>query len=528
MSKTSDKKIIASTDIALTSPSANDNAVMEHVSAETVLEERARVRADEISAIRAKLASSADGHLSRAASLLLQSPGGINGRLSDADYRAMRGSVTAAREALRADADLRAVERSYRNRIAVKRERDPYAAGSPHSWLSDALRESSGEQLLGRDDEARDRQDRLARHGARVQRAIEGRSNYGRWIIREVEARNRPQVADAGHPAAVGARQRVADELRALTTAGGISVTAPGGAAAFVTPITLVRQFATFRSPFAAFVSQLNDTIDLPQYGLQVAVPAFTSATDVTATSEGNSVSDADPTATLNTVAVNSTSGKVTLSQAWLDRAGGVGISGDKFVMTQLRAQLDASNDTYAVSTALAGAQTVAGISTFTLTGTSGVGGLYGDLAKARKALTTTPGIYIRPTAWFAPDPLLDYASAWADASGRPVALPSLDQNAKTIGGLGYSGLNFAGLRAFADLNVPNYGTTSQYQIVVCDPSNILWMAGQPIFSLMPSGGVAGNLEAWITVRQYVAAFPIWPQGIASITGAGYDSANFA
>ncbi|WP_249021051.1 hypothetical protein [Conexibacter sp. S30A1] len=527
MSKTSDKKVIASTDIALAAPSANDNAVMEHVSAELVLEERARVRADEISAIRSKLASSSDGHIARAADVLLGS-GGLHGRMDDQSYRTFKGAITAAREALRADADLRQVERQYRSRVRVEREVNPYADGSPHSWLSDALREASGQQVLGRDDEARDRQDRLQRHGARVMRAVERQTGYGKFIARGIEARYRPTVSNPSHPEAVGARQRIADELRALTTDGGISATAPGGAAAFVPPITLVRQFATFRSPFAAFVSQLNDTLTLPQYGLEVAVPAFTSATDVAATSEGNSVSDTDPTATLNTVAVNSTSGKVTLSQAWLDRAGGVGITGDQFVMRQLRAQLDANNDTYAVTTALAGAQTVAGISTFTLTGTSGVGGLYGDLAKARKALTTTPGIYIRPTAYFAPDPLLDYASAWADASGRPVALPSLDQNAKKIGGLGYSGLNFAGLRAFADLNIPTVGTGSQYQIIVCDPSNVLWMAGQPIFSLMPSGGVAGNLEAWVTVRQYVACFPIWPQGIASITGAGYDAGNFA
>jgi hypothetical protein len=516
------------TDVALTSPAANANDVLEFVDAETVLEERARVRADEIAAVRAKLASSADGHLSRAASLLLQSPGGLNGRMSDTDYRAMRGSVTAAREALRADADLREVERQYRSRIAVKRERDPYASGSPFSWLSDCLHEQAGEQLLGRDDDGAARRDRLQRHAGRVMRAVQRDSAYGKWIKRGIEASYRPTERDPSHPEVVGVRRRVADELRALVTDGGITATAPGGAAAFVPPITLVKAFATFRSPFAAFVSQLNTAIKLPQFGLQVAVPAFTSASSVTATSEGATVSDNDPTATLNTVAVNSTSGKVTLSQAWLDRAGGVGITGDVFVMRQLRAQLDANNDTYAVTTALAGAQQVAGISTFTLTGTSGVGGLYGDLQKARKLLTDTAGIRIRATAYFAPDDLLDYAAAWADANGRPVALPTVDQNAKKIGGLGYSGLNYAGLRAFGDTNIPTYGTTSQEQIVVCDPSNILWMAGQPIFSLMPSGGVAGNLEAWVTVRQYVATFPIWTQGVATITGAGYDSANFA
>jgi hypothetical protein len=523
-----DKKVIAATDIALSSPSANSNDVLAFVDAATVISERAQARADEIAVVRSKLASSADGHLSRAASLLLSTPGGLGGRMDDQAYRSMRGAISAAREALAADRDLRQLERAYRSRIAVKAERDPYAAGSPHSWIADALRDASAEQVLGRDDDGADRRDRLQRHGARVMRAIEGRTNYGKWITRQIESRYRPTVSDPSHPEAVGARQRIADELRALTTSGGITASAPGGAAAFVPPITLVKQFATYRSPFAGFVSQLNDTIDLPAYGLQVAVPMFTSATDVTATSEGNAVADNDPTATLNTVSVNSTSGKVILSQAWLDRAGGVGISGDKFVMTQLRAQLDANNDTYAVTTALAGAQTVAGISTFTLTGTSGVGGLYGDLQKARKLLTDTAGIRIRATAYFAPDDLLDYASAWADASGRPVALPTVDQNAKRIGGLGYSGLNYAGLRAFADTNIPNYGTTSQEQIIVCDPSNVLWLAGQPIFSLMPSGGVAGNLEAWVTVRQYVAAFPIWPQGIASITGAGYDSANFA
>ena len=521
-------KIIPTVDAALASEANHDNTVFEDVSAEAVLSERASLRANQIGLVRQKLAASMDGHIDRAAHLLIESKTGIRGRMPDSEFQVFRRAIGAARDSAKIDQDLERLEKQFRSRVSVAKERDPYGAGSPHSWISDALREASGDEPLGRDDQAADRRDRLQRHGARVQRAIERDTPYGRAVKQGIEARYRPAVTNPSHPDAVGVRQRVADEVRALTTDGGISATAPGGAAAFVTPPVLLKAFAVYRSPFAGFVSQLNNTLKLPAYGLTVNVPAFTSATSVTATSEGNSVSDNDPTATLNSVAVNSTSGKVTLSQAWLDRAGGSGITGDVFVMRQLRAQLDANNDAYAVTTALAGAQTVAGISTFTLTVTSGVGGLYGDLAKARKLLTTTDGLYIRPTAWFAPDDLLDYAAAWADASGRPVSLPTVDYAGKKIGGLGYTGLNYAGMRAFADTNIPNYGTTSQEQIIVCDPSNVLWLAGQPIFSLMPSGGVAGNLEAWVTVRQYAACFPIWPQGVATITGAGYDSANFA
>ena len=518
------KKILAAADVAIRSDSQNDNELLQDVSAASVLDQRARLRADQVGVIRQKLATSADGHITRAADLLLQAPGGLSGRMSDESYRSFRGAVGAARDAMVLDRQLERLEREYRSRVKVVKERDPYASGSPHSWLSDCLHETDGAQTLTRDDQASDRRDRLQRHAGRVMRAIERDTPYGQMIRKQIEASHRATA----HSEVGGIRQRIEAELRALTTDGGITASAPGGAAAFISPPFLLKQFSVYRSPAASFVGALNDTVPLPAFGLQVSVPMFSSSSSVTATSEGNAVADADPTAALNSVNVNSVSGQITLSQAFLDRAGGIGITADVFVMRQLKAQRDANNDTYAITTAISGSQTVAGVSTFTVTTASGVGGFIGDLQKARRLLTNTSGIRIRATHWFANDDLVDFVGAWADAQGRPIALPTVDYAPKKVGGIGYSGLNLAGLRGYGDSNIPAYGTTSQEQVLVLDPSNVLWLASDPIFQLAPSGGIAGSLEAWLSVRNYCACVPLWPQGVATITGAGYDSANFA
>lgn len=127
-------------------------------------------------------------------------------------------------------------------------------------------------------------------------------------------------------------------EFRALTTGGGATVSASGGGvAAFVWPSFLLDQFAVFRSPCRVLADQLNTSVALPSYGMQVMVPTITATASVTTTTEGDATSESDPTMTFaGNAAVKQLSGQLTLSQAILDRVG-PGMSADVWVFQQLK-----------------------------------------------------------------------------------------------------------------------------------------------------------------------------------------------
>ena len=156
----------------------NDNELVEMgVDPGEIVSDRAKLRANEVSLIRTRLASSADGHLSSAARKLVGSP---TGKLSDSDYREFSGRVSNAVRLARLDRDLETIEQQYRSQVRVVAEVDPYGKGSPHSWLRDRLaaRDSSGFGVRGDGGH----EERLRRHGAIVARAVERRSKYGRMI----------------------------------------------------------------------------------------------------------------------------------------------------------------------------------------------------------------------------------------------------------------------------------------------------------------------------------------------------------
>ena len=530
---TTENRVEPLAEAAVRSNSNHNNRFAPGENVEMVMSERAQYRADQIDLIRTKLATSTDGHLDRAADLLLQTPGGVTARMPDIEFAQFRRSVGQATQHATLSRELAGLESEYRSRVTIA-EVDPYAEGSPHSWLVDTLTEQGdGGMSLARNDDG-GRADRLQRHGSLVVRSLERNDEYGQAITRSLEAAHRPLQNRADHPESVGARKMARDELRAISTGGGITASASGGgAAAFVTPAILLKAFSTYRSPFASFISQLDDSLPLPAYGLEVAVPQITGPAQVSTTTENQGTPETDPTFGLLTSTVAERSGQITISQAILDRVG-PGIAGDMVMYRQLREQLDASFDLYALTTALTNAQNVTGISSFTVSGTSGVGGFTGDLRKAKRLLTNTAGVRLRATHAFAPDDLIDYVLAWGDAQGRPIATPNFDDSRAPIKSAGdstaqgYSGMVLSGLALFGDSNIPNYGTTSQEQIVVCRGDSVYWLPGAPIFMTMPSGSSASFLDAIVAVRSYAACIPKWPTGIAAITGTGYTASTFA
>lgn len=124
------------------------------------------------------------------------------------------------------------------------------------------------------------------------------------------------------------------------------------------------------------------------------------------------------------------------------------------------------------------------------MTTTSGVGGFVGDLKKAKSKLTDTAGIRLRGTHVFAVDDLVDYVIAYADAQGRPVFTPTLDDNRLPIRSVGdqaaegYSGYVVSGLAMFGDSN--------------------------------------------IGVRCYVSTITRLPAGVSVISGSAYAASTFA
>ena len=502
--------------------SKRPQSLLKHVDWDTVRSDRAEGRINELELIRTRLAASVDGHIRGAADTLIKSG---PKPLSDADYKQYIGKVRHVADVARLDADLVSLREQYRaQQTRVVKEPGPYDAGSEHSWIMDVFATSDDGMTFGRMNTGHD--ERLRRHAKDVGRALQERSKYGLAIERQV-------LESVREPNSTFAEQRLTSarmELRALASGGGATFTATTGASAFVPPAILMDQWATYRSPHASFVDQLNHDVPLPAWGITVYVPAWTTGTTVATHTELAAVAEGDPVSGYASGAVVEKAGMLTVSQVFIDRAG-PGIEGDVIAWQQLKEQLGAQVDAYAITQVLANAQTVMNAGAFSVATTSGVGGLLGDLRKAKNLTRDTAGVRIQSTHCFATGDLVDYVSAYADAQGRPIFEPTFDDNLLPIraggdpAGEGYSGYVVSGLALFADDSIPLTG--SDTQLIVTRPSKILQLESAPVSYLMPQGA-AGNLEAVMGVRQYVATVPRYPTGVAAISGAAYLASTFA
>jgi hypothetical protein len=483
---------------------------------------RAGHHAREIGAIRSRLVTGAENHVRRAVDLMISAG---NERMPDADYREFRSRASQIADLSRIDTELGKLEAQYRSSVRVVAEPGPYDRESEHSWIADTLAAQDPMGGLARRADP-GAEERLRRHVQDVARAVEERSNYGQRIVGMLRESCRQEDATVNKDVAMR-------EIRALTTGGGATASAASGAAAFVPPAIILDAWTAYRSPYRAFADQCDRSVALPRYGLQCYVPIVTTGTTVATHSEGAGVAEGDPVTSFASGAVVEKSGQITVSEAFLNRAG-PGISGDTVLFKQLREQLDAQVDLYVINQALATAQSVAGISgSFTLTTASGVGGFTGDLRKAKNLLHDTAGTRLRGTHAFATGDLVDYIAAYADAQGRPVFSPThnahwLPTSAQgDLDAEGFSGYVIGGLALFADDNINTVGTAALNQVIVTRPSTILLLEGEVVPYLYPQGA-AGNLESILGVREYVTAIPRYPNGVAAISGFAYAASNFA
>ena len=346
--------------------------------------------------------------------------------------------------------------------------------------------------------------------------------------------------AEPGHSEAVTRLRRHADEIektagtssdegrralrgirnvnRAETRAGMTTGTSSGGT--FVTPEYFTNLWATFRAANRSFVNQTT-AFPLPEYGLAVHIPSFSSAPTVAQQlGENQAVADAEPTGTDITTPLVTEVGQVSLSQQLHDRGGMDGLSFDMIVQQQLMSQLNAAIDTYVINQALANAGSVTD-ATFSMAN------FYADLAKGREQMTDTAGVRLMPTHLFTTSDMFSYITRQVDSQNRPIVTPDSNALVQAAGDPrweAWTGIHLPGaLQWHTDDNIPVSGSNTQ--LIVARPSEIFTFDGEHIaYSFVETN--AQELSVVVGLRAYVAAIVRFPKAIASISGAAYPTSD--
>lgn len=480
-------------------------------------------RASELRAIRGKLTTSARGQQKRAAALAKKHG---EERMDDATYAQFLRDAHQVAAADEVDQALATQERRHRQ-AAVVSEPPPYGPGSPHSWFLDTAVARGAETgtfaARGADMDPVRVSERLARHAQESRCAVlTPGSAYGLAI--RAQRRELVRVEDPDRH-----RQAAEAEIRALTTGGGILSAAGSEAAAFVPPAFVLKLFATYRGVARSFADQCASE-PLPDYGMRVYVPVFSGASSVTEQSEGGAVSEAVPTTALESGEVKSLDGRVIITEQLSERGFTGGYTFDKVLGEQLAQQLHERVERYTLGVAIANGAAVAGQSSYS------TAKLYQDLAKGREQLTDTAGTRLRPTHMFTTSDLYSYASRQVDVtSERPIIVPQFVSGCPVATGAdGFDSGDLpkwsrftgtvmpGGVLWFTSDAIPNYGTTSQTQILVSAPAvAILLMESTPVLNVYPQTG-AERLEPTVVLREYCSAVTRHASGTASISSAAY------
>src|ERR1019366_4343333 len=194
--------------------------------------------------------------------------------------------------------------------------------------------------------------------------------------------------------------------------------------------------------------------------------------------------------------------------------------------------------DTYALQQALAGAgsQPWTGSSgAFDLTTTSGSGGFYGQVSKAKAAIRTTAGTVLNATHLFLTPQIWEYIAATADSTGRPLVAPNYAgvMNAAAAGSQdgdvgieGVTAYRLAGLPAFTDANIPSIGTTSESQAIVGDLNEVYVYEGAVVPRVIPQT-YANQLSTLLQIYSYLAVVVRYPLGVVSIFGTPFATPTY-
>lgn len=467
-----------------------------------------RRRHERQAALVRKLRNSVDGHLDRAGKVVEQAG---DRRLSDTEFKRFRQDVEMA--AVADQAVKLSEQRSNISRIVEPRTYGTKAGESRHSYYHDlgimALSEYGLDPRI-----VAASTERLNRHAIEVDHEIRKDSQEGRAAVAQFRESRRTSFES---PADI---ERQVAELRSGATSSTL--------AGFQAPVWLQSDFVLYYSNYRALASQCG-TFTLPEHGVQLNVPSFTSAAaaGVQSLGEGGPVTASTPTGTALTVPIQAVSGIIFASLQLQERAG-PDSTFDIFVSSLLKESYDAAVDGLCISavTGATGLNTIsdAGPLTNTL--------LWDDLSLAKQRSYLGAGVGMQPSHAFVPGGVLGFIDQAVDTTNaRPLWLPTFTQ--QPFAGLAakgdpsvrsWTGHEINGLAVFANSNLPAIG--SNQQILVGRPDTVMLGEGSFNFQAMPEQQSAINLQVMYQAYAYVAVVVRLGSGWSQISGNAYATSS--
>ena len=382
--------------------------------------------------------------------------------------------------------------------IAVVLEPRTYSVNSPHSFFKDVVESHRGDFAAAA---------RLDRYNVEISHEIETGSTEGQRNLRA-----RTLAYRQSNPTAT--RAEVDREVRAAT-----SSTMQG----WTTPQYILEQWAAFRGAARTFTHQTVQ-LPIPDVGLSVSVPSFTSTASAGVQTEGSAVTELDPTGAYITQPIVTIAGQIVASQQLVDRASTQGFTFDTFAYAQLREQYDQNVNIYTMGRALAvGKAITESANSFS------VANFYQDVALCREVLYDTLGTRLAPTHIFTTPDLYSYVTRQLDTSNRPMIVPQFapgdplwpDQDNKAW--RQFTGTVLPGtLTWFVDESIQPQGSNTV--VIVSRPDTIVTFEGDEPLVRAYGETIANQLQTVIQLYNYLAVVPRFPYGTAYVTGNAYPT----
>jgi HK97 family phage major capsid protein len=417
------------------------------------------------------------------------------------DERAQAKSVAEARRDAGLDEE---IDASGNGHASVVSEPRTYGPGSPNSYFADFVRTNSP-GFKGAD-EARVR---MSKHATEVSSEVRKGSDEGKRARYAIQESHR-----GGSPSDIGyAQSELRDRFEAETRAGMDTGSTSGGS--FVTPQYFVSDYAAYRQFGRIFVDAANKQA-LPDYGMEVYIPAVSNAAGVASQSSQNTgIDEQDPTALYLSSALNTLAGQVTVSQQLLDRAG-PNFAFDKMVFDQLNRAYAVAVDQYVLTQSIATAGTITATTSFT------VPYAFQKIGQSKAATVDAAGTVLPATHAFFTPARWEYISTESNTNGAPYVQPNYAGVFQAIAagsaGMpiaeGDTGYKISGLPVFEDGNIPLQSTVDQ-TIVAHMPEVWVW-EGDLVPRTIPQT-YAQDLSVLLQLYAYVTCIVRYPLAVQAI-----------
>lgn len=370
-----------------------------------------------------------------------------------------------------------------RARLTVN-EPDVYGPRSDNSYFRDLVNAVTGDPST-----QSEAAERLTRYGRGLQWEVGAAGKHARRSWRNA-ARKDDDLRSASEA-----------EYRAMSTS---------TAGAFTTPVYLGDSYAIWRSYVPSILDAANTSLDLPDFGMTVSIPADLAATAIDVQSYENSGVDQDTFGTQYLTAnVVTYAGSVPASQQLLDRSGPT-TKIDEVIYSQLRAKLDAQIDK-AVATAMIAQAT----NPMTQSGYVDARNLWSPVNNAASSLETTDGTLLPATHCFMPPKNFRWFASQVDTSARPIWTP--DGSSAPDPQTGFTGYRIASTAVYTDGSIP--ATSGNATMLVSNPASTVVLVGEPVPRVI-QGQYASTLTTLVQLYCYVAIIVRYPSATVPISGA--------